>query len=237
VLAYCTLHAVAATPLDPEVAQRLQALLVDRVAPLLLRCLQVWEDGAQRLLSCADALLWLAGWALAPAARPGHATGRAGCCRRAAPQACTGACQRGGVPWWLLIPSQEQVGELQELCADRPARRRPAADPRRHRLPVQRTGGTDDELEAHVRARAREGARTLHALRVHQPAVDLAAHPGDGAHSSRAVPCMLEQRQVPLSRPPACAAPLAAAAHARSVGVLFWLAVRVKCDERISVCV
>jgi len=35
-----------ATPLDPEAEQRLHALLAERVAPLLLRCLQTWEGGA-----------------------------------------------------------------------------------------------------------------------------------------------------------------------------------------------
>ncbi len=90
VLAYSTLHAVAADPLEPEVEQRLQALLVDRVAPLLLRCLQTWEGGRQHLLSCADAASGRGtGWASVPAVKPGHATGQAGCCRRAAPQACT----------------------------------------------------------------------------------------------------------------------------------------------------
>jgi len=48
----CAIHAhsdmlkAGAHRLDPEVEQRLQALLVDRVAPLLLRCLQIWEGGA-----------------------------------------------------------------------------------------------------------------------------------------------------------------------------------------------
>ncbi len=35
--------------LDPEVEQRLQALLVDRVAPLLLRYVQLGKHGARRL--------------------------------------------------------------------------------------------------------------------------------------------------------------------------------------------
>ncbi len=50
--------------LDPEVEQKLQALLVDRLTPLLLRCLQMWEGGAQRPVSCADALFWPPGGAL-----------------------------------------------------------------------------------------------------------------------------------------------------------------------------
>ncbi len=67
VLAYCSLLADAADPLEPEEEQRLlggQALLGDRVAPLLLRCLQMWERGAQRLVSCARAAGGgAAGWA------------------------------------------------------------------------------------------------------------------------------------------------------------------------------
>ena len=34
-----------AAPLDPEAEERLYALLAERVAPLLLRCLQTWEGG------------------------------------------------------------------------------------------------------------------------------------------------------------------------------------------------
>jgi hypothetical protein len=37
-----------AEPLDPEIEQRLQALLVERVIPLLLRHLQKWYSGARR---------------------------------------------------------------------------------------------------------------------------------------------------------------------------------------------
>ncbi len=36
-----------ADPLDPEVEQRLLALLVERALPLLLRCLQKWYSGAR----------------------------------------------------------------------------------------------------------------------------------------------------------------------------------------------
>jgi len=40
------LNTPRAAPLDPEAEQRLHALLAERVAPLLLRCLQAWEGGA-----------------------------------------------------------------------------------------------------------------------------------------------------------------------------------------------
>ncbi len=33
--------------LEPEAEQRLQALLADRIVPLLLLCLQVWKGGAR----------------------------------------------------------------------------------------------------------------------------------------------------------------------------------------------
>ncbi len=42
------LQADAADPLAPEVRQRLRVLLVERVAPLLLRCLRRWKAGARR---------------------------------------------------------------------------------------------------------------------------------------------------------------------------------------------
>jgi hypothetical protein len=101
VLAYSTLHTVAATPLEPEVEQRLQALLVDRMTPLLLQCLQMWEGGAQRLMSCVDAGSGRGRW-----------LGFRACCQAWAchwsswllPSSCAAgihlnACQRGGVPW------------------------------------------------------------------------------------------------------------------------------------------
>ncbi len=48
-----------ADPLDPEVEQRLLALLVDRAIPLLLRCLQRWYSGARRLARSCVLLAWL----------------------------------------------------------------------------------------------------------------------------------------------------------------------------------
>jgi len=105
-LAYSTLHDVAADPLEPELEQRLQALLVNRVTPLLLRCLQTWEGGAQRLLSYADALFWPAGGALA-----GVCCCQARACHWASwllPLSCAAgmpknACRRGSVPWCPLL--------------------------------------------------------------------------------------------------------------------------------------
>jgi len=45
-----------ADPLDPEVEQRLLALLVERALPLLLRCLQKWYSGARLVAH----ICWLA---------------------------------------------------------------------------------------------------------------------------------------------------------------------------------
>ncbi len=47
-MAYATLNEDAASPLEPEAEARLQALLAERVAPLLTRCLQAWKAGARR---------------------------------------------------------------------------------------------------------------------------------------------------------------------------------------------
>ncbi len=80
--------------LDPEVEQRLQALLGDRVVPLLLRCLQLWERGARRTppppraaravhnraglpRSCKQCQPWSAGGTAANAVRRLSVTGAA----------------------------------------------------------------------------------------------------------------------------------------------------------------
>jgi len=77
--AYSMLHAAAADTLEPEVEQRLQALLAGRVAPLLLRCLRLWKAGARR-----------------PARGPRAAPGRVACsrCCAPAPAASSGAGDR-----------------------------------------------------------------------------------------------------------------------------------------------
>ncbi len=46
--AYNALRACDAGALSPQTEQRLQALLVDRAMPLLLRCMQTWKAGARR---------------------------------------------------------------------------------------------------------------------------------------------------------------------------------------------
>jgi len=96
-----------ALQLAPEVEQRLQALLVDRVAPLLLRTLKMWEGGAQRLMAVQTPLFWPA------AALQGRWLGFVACCQARAwhraswllPLSCTAgmrsdACQPGGMPCW-----------------------------------------------------------------------------------------------------------------------------------------
>ncbi len=66
-----------AAPLDPEMEERLHALLAERVAPLLLRCLQTWEGGA-------GAFGWL--WCVAACLQRGRP---ASVFLRRAPCACT----------------------------------------------------------------------------------------------------------------------------------------------------
>jgi HEAT repeat protein len=46
--ARAALREPGADPLAPELEQRLQALLADRAAPVLLRGLQAWQPGARR---------------------------------------------------------------------------------------------------------------------------------------------------------------------------------------------
>ena len=51
--AYNALRACDAGALSPQTEERLQALLVDRAMPLLLRCMQTWKAGARRTIHTA----------------------------------------------------------------------------------------------------------------------------------------------------------------------------------------
>jgi len=50
---YNALRACDAGALSPQTEERLQALLVDRAMPLLLRCMQTWKAGARRTIHTA----------------------------------------------------------------------------------------------------------------------------------------------------------------------------------------
>ncbi len=58
--AYNALRGGDAGALSPAVEERLQALLVDRAMPLLLRCMQTWKGGARRTGRAACDACWAA---------------------------------------------------------------------------------------------------------------------------------------------------------------------------------
>ncbi len=100
--AYSSLPEAGAGALDPDMEQRLQALLADGVLPLLLRCLKAWMAGAHplqknkfsRWSGCARSA------ALPATMTPPCCAGCARCCRAA----------WSGVAGWCALPPMRSPG-------------------------------------------------------------------------------------------------------------------------------